>query len=339
MFGLGLVGFGYWGPNLARNFFLQPDCRLLAICDSSPQRRALAGSIYPGVSVTAEFNDLIKNPDIDAVMIATPVSTHYALAKSCLEAGKDVLIEKPMTYSSQEGEALLELAERKGLIIFVDHTYLFTGAVLKIKQIFEQGDLGGLRYADSVRANLGLFNQDVNVIYDLAPHDLSIFCYLVQQDPEYVQALGSHAIKSGHQTIAYLHLNYPGGFTAHCHLSWQSPVKIRRMILGGKLKMIVFDDNEPTEKVKVYDWGMDIRRDQMDQNDIYRTIVDYRMGDILVPKVSNREALSLEADEFVSCLKTRRRPLTDGHFGLRVVRILEASQRSIMQNGEKVPIQ
>lgn len=336
--GVGLVGYGYWGPNLARNFYMQKDCSLLTICDLSPGRAELAASNYPSVRVTDNFQDLLDDPGIHLVLIATPVSTHYDFAKRALLAGKDVLVEKPVAATVSEAQELVDLSEETGRILFVDHTYLFTGSVKKILELLADNELGEIEYIDSVRINLGLFSNDVNVLFDLAPHDLSLLCCFMKDDPVSVQALGAPVMDNDQEAIAYLHLVYPNEVIAHCHISWLSPVKIRRTIIGGTEKMIVFDDNEITEKLKIYDRGVEFRENQMSQSDIYKIIVDYRMGDIVSPRLSTREALAEEADYLVECIKTRQRPFTDGRFGLRVVKILEAAQTSLRNGGQLVEI-
>jgi predicted dehydrogenase len=331
MIGIGLVGYGYWGPNLARNFAAQPDCRLVAICELQKERARLAGQRHPGVLVTPEYDRLLENPAIDAVVIATPVRGHYPLARRALLAGKDVLVEKPITESLPEAEELIRLAADNGRILAVDHTYLFSGAVQKIKEIVDSGDLGQLLYFDSVRINLGLFQPDVNVIYDLAPHDLSILCYLVEDDPVAVWATGASQLVGGLQHMAYLHLEYSGGLIAHFHLNWMAPVKMRRTLLGGTRKMIVYDDMEPSEKVKVYDKGIVLKNSG--QESLYKILVDYRTGDMVAPKLAHQEALQAEAEHFIHCVQTRSQPRADGTAGLRVLRILHAAAMSLQRHG------
>ena len=337
MLGVGLIGYGYWGPNLARNFSLQPDCRLVSICELKPDRSELAARTYPAVKTTSDYHDLLKDEDIHAVLIATPVSTHFELARDAILAGKDVLVEKPLTRTLAEAIDLNRLAEEQGRILAVDHTFLYTGAVQKIKEIIEARELGQILYIDSVRINLGLFQPDVNVIYDLAPHDLSIVCHLIPQDPVSVRAMGVCHTNIGVENMAYLHLDYADGLIAHFHFSWLSPVKIRRTIIGGTNKMIVYDDLEATEKVKIYDKGIIVR--DGDVNAIYKARVDYRTGDMVAPKLAHREALNTEANHFLSCLKTRTRPIADGWAGLRVMRILEAGHLSIKKNGTQIRLE
>lgn len=334
MINVGLVGYGYWGPNLARNFGVQGNCALLGICDVNPERAALAKRQYPNVPVTQEFEDLLENPAIHAVLIAVPVSHHFDLARRALLAGKDVLVEKPLTATSAEAKQLIDLADKLGRILAVDHTFLFTGAVQKVKQIIESGQIGDLLYLDSVRVNLGLFQPDVNVIHDLAPHDLSIMNYLIEEDPISIQAMGISHARNGIENVAYLHLHFPGDLIAHFHFNWLAPVKIRRTLIGGTKQMIVYDDMEPTEKVKIYDKGIVVKKNDIDS--IYKTIVDYRTGDMVAPKLVHGEALNSEAQHFLSCVEKRTKPVADGMAGLRVVRILEAAQDSLRSNGERV---
>jgi len=336
LIGVGLVGYGYWGPNLARNFSSQPACRLVAICEENAERAAVASRYYPQAEVTQDYQRLLGNPDISAILIATKVGTHYELTKQALLAGKDVLVEKPLTPTSGEAAELVELARDKGRVLCVDHTFLFTGAVRKIKEIVDADELGRLLYFDSVRVNLGLFQPDVNVIYDLAPHDISILCHLVDRDPVWVQAMGaSHSsVKMEHH--AYLHMSYEGGLMAHLHLSWLAPVKIRRTIIAGERKMIVYDDLAGGEKVKIYDKGVDIKSGDTDS--LYDIQVNYRSGDMVAPKLDQTEALRLEAEHFLACLRGEEAPLADGQDGLRVVRILEASRLSLEQEGRRVAL-
>jgi predicted dehydrogenase len=334
--GVGLVGFGYWGPNLARNFSSQRNCRLTAICETRAERAELAKAQYPEANVTSRYDDLLHDSSIRAVLIATPVSSHFDLAKRALLAGKDVLVEKPLTRTTDEAETLIRVASDCERILAVDHTFLFTGAVQKIKEIVASGALGGILYFDSVRINLGLFQHDVNVLYDLAPHDISILNFLIDQDPIAVQAVGSSHINDI-ENVAYLHLEYPEGLIAHFHLNWLAPVKIRRTLIGGTRKMIVYDDMEPSEKVKVYDKSVAIRDGDVDS--LYKVIVDYRTGDMLAPKLVHREALAAEAEHFVACVRDRRPPLVDGRAGWRVVRILEAAQRSIRNAGKRIALE
>jgi predicted dehydrogenase len=328
--GVGLVGYGYWGPNLARNFSQQPGCKLLCVCEQRKDRAELAARTYPGAKVVQDYEALLGHKGIDVVLIATPVSAHFPLAKAALLAGKDVLIEKPLTSTVAEAEELIRISKEQQRILGVDHTFLYTGAVQKIKEVIDKGELGEILYIDSVRINLGLFQPDVNVIFDLAPHDLSIMGYLLNKEPSMVQAMGARHASVAQEHMAYLHLEFDDGPIAHFHLSWLSPVKIRRTVIGGTEKMIVYDDLESSEKVKIYDKGIVVTAHDVDA--IYKTRIDYRTGDMVAPKLTHQEALSSEAEHFLACVRQRTAPISDGPAGLKVVRIIEAAQRS-MQNG------
>lgn len=334
MLRFGLVGFGYWGPNLARNFSRQPDCELAAICELAPARRELAGRTYPGARITADYADLLADGSIQAILIATPVSSHHGLAREAILAGKDVFVEKPLTETTAQGEELVRLAAQHGRILAVDHTFLFTGAVQKIKEITTSGELGEILYFDSVRINLGLFQDDVNVIHDLAPHDLSILNFLVGQGPTSVRAVGACHAQASQEHMAYIHLEYASGMVAHFHFSWLAPVKIRRTIIGGTRKMIVYDDLEPSEKVKVYDKGIVVNGGDIEA--LNKVRIDYRVGDMVAPKLMHREALDFEAEHFAACVRERTRPMAAGEDGLMVTRIIEAAQRSLREGGRKI---
>jgi predicted dehydrogenase len=333
--GIGLVGYGYWGPNLARNFRQVPDCTLVAICDQSEQRREVARRNCPGCEITASIQALLDNQDIHAVAIATPASTHCDLARQALLAGKDVLVEKPMTRTVAAAESLVELARQTGRILAVDHTFLFTPAVRKIKQLVDRGELGKLLYLDAVRTNLGVFHADHNVLFDLAPHEVSIVLHLVERDPISVQAHGACHTNNGVENLAYVHLEFDEGFVAHFHLNWLAPVKIRQTILAGSRQMVVYDDGQPSEKVKVYNKGIALRpADGVDA--MYKAAINYRTGDMVAPHLEQREALAVEVEHFVDCVRERKRPLVSGEDGLRVVRILEAAQRSLRSMGQRI---
>lgn len=331
-----IVGFGYWGPNMARNFDLQPGCTLYAICDISDERTSKASKMYPSAHIYRNIDEVLLNKNISTIVIATPVSTHYEIAKKALNSGKDVLVGKPLTKTTSEAMDLLEIANKNNLVLGVDHTFLFTGAVRKIKEIVDSGEIGEIIYIDSVRINLGIFQQDVNVLYDLAPHDLSIACHLINEEPSHVRAIGTKHGAGNYEYLAYLHLDYENGRTAHFHLNWLSPVKIRRTLIAGSKKMIVYDDMERSEKVKVYDRGVNIRQGDVDS--IYKTLVDYRTGDMDAPKLDDTEALALEASHFINCIRDRKQPIADGHDGLKIVRIIQAAQKSAQRDGERIRI-
>ena len=333
MLRLGVVGYGYWGPNVVRNFAAQSDCRVTTICDGAPAARARALSHYPAARVVADAEEVLTSPEIDAVAIVIPVSSHYELARRALENGKHIFVEKPFTATSEQAEDLIELAERAKLAIMVDHTFLFTGAVRKMKELIDQDVLGRLYYYDSTRVNLGLFQHDVNVIWDLAPHDLAIMDHLIGWEPERVVATGQ-AHFNGQEDIAYITLYFPDRITAHINVNWLSPVKVRTTLLGGEKKMLVWNDLEPTEKIRVYDKGVELET----QEGIYDLLVSYRSGDMWAPRVEQTEALRLEARYFLDCVDSGQRPFNDGHAGLRIVRILEATQKSLKRGGEPVPV-
>lgn len=331
MLKLGVIGYGYWGPNVVRNFSIQPDCEVVAICDKNPKAIAQILGRYPTVRVASNPEDVLRSPDIDAVAIVTPVSTHYDLARRALENGKHVFVEKPLTASSVQAEELIELADRKNLQIMVDHTFLFTGAVRKIKELIDEGVLGPLYYYDSTRVNLGLFQHDVNVIWDLGPHDVSIMDYLIGQEPELVVASGE-AHLNGMVDVAFITLHFPKNIIAHINVNWLSPVKVRTTLIGGQRKMLVWNDLEPAEKIKVYDKGVAARTEQ----GVYDLLVSYRSGDMWAPRVEDVEALQLEARYFLDCVASGNTPFNDGRAGLRVVKILEAADESLRRQSEIV---
>ncbi|HET6993504.1 MAG TPA: Gfo/Idh/MocA family oxidoreductase [Chitinophagaceae bacterium] len=331
---LGIIGYGYWGPNLARNFFAANDCTLKAVADARPERLAALAKVFPSVNGVKDADDIINDTNIDAVVIATSVFSHFPLAKKALMAGKHVLIEKPMTASVAEADELIELAAKRGLTLMVDHTFLYTGAVQKMKEIMDSKVIGTPQYFDSSRINLGLFQPDVNVIWDLAPHDLSILTYLVKETPASINATGISHTQNGIENIAYMTVNYDSDFIAHFNVSWTSPVKVRQTLIGGDSKMIVYNDLEPSEKIRVYDTGFKHKTEE-DKNKI---MVDYRTGDVYIPKLSTQEALLGVANDFVQSIIGKKEPRANACLGRQVVRILEASQKSIKENGKEVCI-
>ena len=326
---LGVIGYGYWGPNIVRNFSGHQDCKVVSVCDKNPAALARVLGKHQGVRVTTEVDDIVTSPEINAVAIVTPVSHHYALAKKALENGKHVFVEKPFTATSAQAEELIESAERRNLQIMVDHTFLFTGAVKKIKQLVEDGSLGPLYYYDSTRVNLGLFQHDVNVLWDLAPHDLSIMDYLIGMEPELVVATGGAHVNSL-ENIAYLTVYFPNNVLAHINVNWLSPVKVRTTLVGGQKKMLVWNDLDPAEKIRIYDKGAEVRTEQ----GVHQALVSYRTGDMWAPRLEEMEALQMETRYFLDCIKNGTRPFNDGHAGLRVVRILEAAEQSLKQHRE-----
>lgn len=331
---VGIIGFGYWGTNLVRNFANTNGVNLKTVVDSNEKRSVELYKLCPTAVFSTSADELLEDPEIDAVVIATPVFTHYELALKALQNGKHLLIEKPMVSSTAQAEKLIELALKKNKLLMVDHTFLYTGAVQKMKSLIDQGDIGNIKYFDSTRINLGLFQPDVNVLWDLAPHDISILNYLVREKPYSVQATGVSHTKNEIENIAYLNVNYDSGFIAHFSCSWTSPVKIRMMLIGGDKKMIVYNDVEPTEKIKVYDTRYEIKTDE----DKKKILVDYRTGDIYTPKIDIKEALASMVSDFVSSIQNGHKPVSDYCSGLEVIKILEASQVSIKNKGKEVLI-
>ncbi len=331
---LGVIGYGYWGPNIVRNFFATAACTVKMVADGRSERLSLLAKSFPSIQGVKNAEEVIGSKDIDAVVIATPVYTHFALAKRVLEQGKHVLIEKPMTSSVKEADELISLAAQKGLTLMADHTFLYTGAVQKMNEIIQTEVIGTPLYFDSSRINLGLFQPDINVLWDLAPHDISILTYLITEVPESINATGISHTRNKIENIAYLTVNYNSNLIAHFTCSWSSPVKVRQTLIGGDKKMILYNDLEPSEKVKVYDTGYDHKTEE----DKTRIMVDYRTGDIHIPKLSTREALAGVADDFIQSVIQKRSPLSNALLGRSVVRILEASQESIKNFGKEVKI-
>jgi len=332
MIKIGIIGFGYWGPNLVRNFNSNPNCTVSMVGDKRDERLDVVSKLYPGVSVTKSADDVFNSSDVDAVVIATPVFTHFELAEKALKSGKHVLLEKPMTSTAEESEKLIELANANDKVLMVDHTFLYTGAVQKIKDLVEAGTIGSVNYFDSTRINLGLFQPDINVLWDLAPHDISILSHLISEQPHSIQSTGVSHTNNDIENIAYMTVNYDSGLIAHFNCSWSSPVKIRQILIGGDKKMIVFNDMEPTEKVKIYDTGYDLTNEE----DKRRVLVDYRTGDIYTPKVDQKEALAGVTSDFINAIDTGQSPLASCESGLAVVKILEAAQHSIKNKGSEV---
>jgi predicted dehydrogenase len=328
MLKLGVIGYGYWGPNVVRNFAGHEDCRIAAICDQDERRLASAVSRYPTARAVSRADEILTSPEIDAVVIVTPVFTHYELARKALVNGKHVFVEKPFTANSAQAEDLIELAEARGLQIMVDHTFLFTGAVRKIKALLDEGVLGRLYYYDSTRVNLGLFQHDVNVVWDLAPHDLAIMDYLIGEPEGVVATGGAHV--NGLADLAHLTFYFPDRLTAHVNVNWLSPVKVRTTLLGGERKMLVWNDLEPAEKLKVYDKGVEVKTTK----GVYDLLVSYRSGDMWAPRIEETEALQIETRHFLDCVASGVPPINDGHAGLRVVRMLEAADESLKRRRE-----
>ncbi len=339
MIGVAVVGYGYWGPNLVRNFADAPGARLVAVCDLKKERLASVKGRYPSVKITDDFDELLRDPEVTAVAIATPVSTHFRLAMSALMAGKHVFVEKPIASSSEEAQRLVEEAARRKLVLAVDHTFIHTGAVRKMRELVENG-LGEVYYYDSVRVNLGLFQHDVSVIWDLAVHDLSIMDYVLPSRPVAVSATGMSHVAGEPANIAYLNLFFENNLIAHIHVNWLAPVKVRRTLVGGSSKMIVYDDLEPSEKIKVYDKGITLNGDtQAAGEKTYQALVGYRTGDMWAPHLDVTEALGSEIREFIGCIERSEAPVADGRAGLRVVRILEAATQSLVQRGRVIELE
>ena len=327
----GVIGYGYWGPNVVRNLTSLEGSELMAVCDKSPAARRRMQKAHPGIAVATEASEILASADIDAVAVVTPVWTHYELAKAALENGKHVFVEKPFTSNTAQAEELIELAAKKNLKIMVDHTFLFTGAVKKIRELVEEGALGKLYYYDSTRVNLGLFQHDINVIWDLAPHDLSIMDYLIKETPEAIVAPGQTHL-NGFEDVAFMTLYFPDKVIAHINVNWLSPVKVRTTLIGGEKKMLVWNDLEADEKIKIYDRGVQITNRQ----GLYDLLVNYRSGDMWAPQLEQVEALRQELAYFVDCISNDQTPMNDGNAGLRVVKMLEAANESLRHRGALV---
>lgn len=334
MINVGVIGYGYWGPNLVRNFADTDGARVAFVSDLSESRLAAASRRYPGIRTSTDPAALIRDSGVDAVLVATPVDTHFDLALQALRAGKHVLVEKPLASTSEQATRLIDEAARRHLVLMVDHTFVYTAAVARMRELTAAGELGDLYYYDSVRINLGLFQRDVNVLWDLAVHDLSIMEYVLGREPVAVSATGLAHVPGQPENIAYLTMFFDDRIIAHIHVNWLAPVKVRRTLLGGSRRMVVFDDLEASEKVKVYDRGISVNSAE----EIEQMRIGYRMGDVWVPQLPVREALSVEAHHFVDCINRSTSPTTDGAAGLRVVRILEAATASMARQGQLVSL-
>lgn len=327
----GVIGYGYWGPNIVRNLVSLEDSQVIAIAEISPNARARAQKAYPRMKVTADASEVISSPEIDAIAVVSPVWTHYELAKAALLQGKHIFVEKPFTSNTAQAEELINLAEQKNLKIMVDHTFLFTGAVRKIRQLIEEDSLGNLYYYDSTRVNLGLFQHDINVLWDLAPHDLSIMDNLLKGKPEGIVATGQGHL-NGHEDVAFMTVYFPEKVIAHINVNWLSPVKVRTTLIGGEKRMLVWNDLEADEKVKVYDKGVKITS----REGVYDLLVSYRSGDMWAPQLEQVEALRQEMTYFVDCVSTGKEPFNNGCAGFRVVQMLEAASESLKKKGALV---
>jgi len=330
---IAVVGLGYWGPNLVRNFLATEGVTNVVCCDVHVKRLEKIAARFHGVETTTDYDEIIRRSDIDAVVLATPVSTHYPLGMRALEAGKHLLVEKPLTLRVPDAEAMIEAADKRGLTLMVDHTFVYTSAVRKIKEYLVGGEIGDVLYFDSVRVNLGLFQHDTNVIWDLAPHDISIMDYLIQKKPISVMAVGVRHF-NGQEDMAYIVVNFPGNLIAHFHVNWISPVKVRKILIGGSKLMVVYDDMEASEKIRMYNKGVDVTG----KDSLYQTLVQYRTGDMFAPHIDQTEALGRMAEDFVQAISAHRKPLSDGASGLNVVRVLEAADRSLRMGGQVIKL-
>ena len=333
MIRIGAIGYGYWGPNVVRNIHSVEGARLVSVCDKSTAALKRAKQAYPHVHVTTDPCEVLTSAEVDAVAVITPVCTHFELAKAALLNGKHIFVEKPFTASAPQAEELIELAEKKKLKIMVDHTFLFTGAVQKIRQLIDEQVLGDLYYYDSLRVNLGLFQHDISVIWDLAPHDLSIMDYLIPSKPEAVSATGEKHL-NGVEDVAFITVYFPHNVIAHVNVNWLSPVKVRTTLVGGEKKMLVWNDLEADEKIKVYDKGVRIDNGQ----GLHQMLVSYRTGDMWAPRLEQAEALKAEVGYFVDCISNNQTPFNDGMAGLRVVKVLEAAEQSVRNRGALVQL-
>jgi predicted dehydrogenase len=331
--GIGVIGYGYWGPNLVRNFANSEVARVVSVSDLDPSKLAICRRLYPSVETTSDFRNLLDDPRIEAIAIATPVHTHYELALAALGAGKHVFVEKPLAQTSEQALRLIDEAERRNLTLMVDHTFLYTPAVQKIRQLIAEEALGDIYYYNSVRASLGLFQSDVSVIWDLAVHDISIIQYILNKEPVSVSATGTCHVAGTPENMAHIALFYPNSCVAHISVNWLSPVKVRQTFIGGSRKMIVYDDVEPTEKIKIYDKGITVNGSA---ENAHQLRIGYRAGDMWAPHLAAKEALQTEVEHFVDCLRTGKTPVSSARSGLRVVEVLEAASRSIAEQGKPV---
>lgn len=334
MTSVGIVGCGYWGPNIIRNFYALKSVDFRWACDLVPENLGRVNSQYPTIKTTKDYTELLSDTSLDAIIIATPVETHFKLAKLALEAGKHVLIEKPMTATVEESKELIALAKKQKRVLMVDHTFIYTGAVKKMRDMMEKGEMGQILYFDSVRINLGLIRHDINVIWDLAPHDIAIMLHLIGKRPISVAASGVCQIGNTQEEVGYVTVKFPDNIIGHVHVSWLSPVKVRKIMVGGSDKMVIYDDVEPTEKIKIYDKGVHITPEMKRKETPFNPI--YRAGDILIPKIDQDEALLVEAQHFIQCIESNAQPITDGEAGLAVVEILEATTKSLAVQGKEV---
>lgn len=332
MLKVGVIGYGYWGPNLVRNFVENPGCLVIAVCDQNPARLELVKRRYPHVNILQSALELIEHPEIEAIVVATPASTHFDLGMQALIAGKHVLIEKPLTETAEQAEILVSEARKRNLIIMVDHTFVYTPALQHVRKLIDKGELGDIYYYDSVRANLGLFQQDINVIHDLAVHDFSILSYLFDFKIKSIAASAMSHIGNKTENMAFVTLCAEENFIAHVNVNWLSPVKIRRIMIGGAKKMVVYDDIESAEKIRLYDAGVELDKKSLKNNAKFL----YRMGDVVIPNLPALEALGEVVEHFRMCVELNKTPVTDGEFGLKVVRLLDAATKSVAAGGKPI---
>lgn len=335
MINIGIIGYGYWGPNLVRNFADTPGATVAAVADLDPSKLQIAKRRYPNIKATTDLNDLLQDPSIDAIAVATPVYTHFELGMEALKAGKHLWLEKPMADSSVQARKLVEEAERRNRVLIVDHTFIYTGAVRKMKEVMQDGELGQIYYYDSTRVNLGLFQPDVSVIADLAVHDFSILDYLLDEPPLAVSASGTKHFPGTPENLAFITMFYGSGTIAHTNVSWLAPVKVRQILVGGSKKMITYDDLEPSEKIKIYDKGVSFADDPQK---LLEMRVGYRTGDMRAPRLDTTEALRVEGQHFIDCIEQGTAPQTDGHLGVRVVELIEAATASMRSHGETIDL-
>ena len=336
MLNVGVIGHGYWGPNLVRNFMSAPGSAVAAVCDSQEQRLTQLRKLYPGMALYTDAAELINDPKVDAVVVATPVSSHFELTLAALKAGKHVLVEKPIASNSDQARQLIDEAEKRQLVLLVDHTFVYTDAVRKMRELISTGALGEIYYYDAVRVNLGLFQHDVNVIWDLAIHDLSIMDYVLPNKPVAISATGISHVPGQPENVAYITLFFANTQIAHVHVNWLTPVKVRHTLIGGSEKMILYDDLDPSDKLKVYDKGITV---SPGPEAVYKMLVSYRSGDMWAPRLDNTEALQTEALHFIDCVKNKRRPETDGLAGLRMVNMIEAAEKSLRDRGRLIELE
>jgi predicted dehydrogenase len=331
---VGVVGCGYWGPNLVRNFVELPTSNVMAAADLREERLAHIKTCYPQITVTRDYSDFFAM-QLDAAVVATPPATHFRIARDCLQHGLHVLVEKPLTLSSRDAEELIEIAEAQGLILMVGHTFEYNAAVRMLKQIIERGELGQIHYVDAVRVSLGLFQRDLNVVWDLAPHDLSILLYILGRDPISVSTRGTACVFTGKCDIAYLDLMFPDDILAHIHVSWLDPCKVRRITVVGSRKMVVYDDVETLEKIRIYDKGVEAPPYTDTFGDFQ---CSYRYGDVVIPNIRFFEPLRVECEHFLECIVNHTRPQSCGRVGWKVVKVLEMAERSLQNSGRQVMI-